>query len=90
MRLSTARRRAVGKGAPVLRGGANPCPRAPSCDLLNSTGGSGGLAAILLVSSEQAFANSVWRPVVQAAVRPIPVVFLPPVFDLGFGVREVH
>jgi hypothetical protein len=34
-----AQRRAAGKGAPVLRGAANPCLRAPLCDPLNSTGG---------------------------------------------------
>src|SRR4051794_32803715 len=39
---SAAQRCGVGKGAPVLRGGANPCPRAPTCDPLNSTGGSAG------------------------------------------------
>jgi len=37
-KLPAAQRRAVGKGAPVLRGEANPCPRAPLCDPFNLNG----------------------------------------------------
>jgi hypothetical protein len=39
---AAAQGRTVGKGALLLRGEANPCPRAPLCDPISSTGGSAG------------------------------------------------
>jgi len=48
----------VGKGARFLRGVANPCPLRTGVRPTQLDGRLGGVAAILLVSSEQAFANS--------------------------------
>jgi hypothetical protein len=49
----SAERRAAGKDAPVGRGEANPCRRAPFCYSAPETGGSGGSTVILLVGSER-------------------------------------
>src|SRR5690349_3550413 len=50
--LGTAAHSAQGR-ARFWRGAANPCARAPLCDPFESDGRLGGVAAILLVSSER-------------------------------------
>src|SRR5215471_17495515 len=86
---SPAQRRAVGKGAPILRGVANPCSRAPLCDPLTRRAawrGGGHPAG----EFRAGFGKLRWRPVGQAAVRPFAVIFHPPTLDLPLRVGQVH
>src|SRR5262245_65323395 len=67
-----------------------PVAKLPAVRPIQFDGRLGGVAAILLVSSEQVLANYCWRPVVQTAVRAFGILFLPPAFDLSLRIRQMQ